>query len=209
MRQLGQQAERAVQRRVARLPVWPLQDVHAFPPAAKIGTTRYNSRSLLSANPRSSADASAWMRSRGAANVAARSSTIAANVACAGAALEDLHRDRVGLEHPLGREQDPAALRFIVGEAHAARQPRLRVGARWRAAVSFTLSPPGTKAPGRHVPGRHIGVVERVELRPQHIAFEFQRGEHGLLGLGGAGVAPDIVEGEIGVLGACGGRLSK
>src|SRR5262249_31574692 len=46
----------------------------------------------------------------------------------AGAALEDLDRDGVRLEYPFGRQQHPAALRLVVHQAHAARQPRLGVG---------------------------------------------------------------------------------
>ena len=47
----------------------------------------------------------------------------------AGAALEDLDRDRVGLEHALRRQQHPAALRLVVREPDAARQARLCVRA--------------------------------------------------------------------------------
>ena len=45
----------------------------------------------------------------------------------AGAPLENLSRDRVGLEDALGRQQHPAALRLAVRQADAARQPRLGV----------------------------------------------------------------------------------
>src|SRR4051795_2538046 len=57
----------------------------------------------------------------------------------AGAALEDLHRDRVGLEDALRREQHPAALRLAVRQADATRQPGLRVR-RYRGTVSHPAS---------------------------------------------------------------------
>jgi hypothetical protein len=62
------------------------------------------------------------MRSRGAAKVVARSSMMAAKVASAGVSFDHLDGDGVRLEHALGHEQDPSALRFAVDEAHAARQ---------------------------------------------------------------------------------------
>src|SRR5262249_11679519 len=68
----------------------------------------------------------------------------------AATALEDFRRDRVGLERALGREQYEAALRFVVHEAHAARQPRPRLltndGDLLDLAHAFWSS--GTKAPG-------------------------------------------------------------
>src|SRR5262249_19937550 len=45
----------------------------------------------------------------------------------AGTALDDLGRDRVGLEDPLGREQHPAALRLVVDEPNAPAQARARL----------------------------------------------------------------------------------
>ena len=38
----------------------------------------------------------------------------------------DLHRNRISLEDALRRQQHPAALRLVVNQPHAARQPRLR-----------------------------------------------------------------------------------
>src|SRR6185369_10531625 len=45
--------------------------------------------------------------------------------------------------------------------------------------------------------GLDIGVVERIELAPQHVAFEDQSLDHRLLLVRAAGLALDIVEGEI------------
>src|SRR6516164_2403423 len=66
------------------------------------------------------------------------------------AALDDLGRDRVGLEDPLGRKQHPAALRLVVDEPNAARQPWARVGGDDAAGIvqSLLLPSSGTKAPG-------------------------------------------------------------
>src|SRR5262245_38472797 len=67
----------------------------------------------------------------------------------AGAALDDLGRDRVGLEDPLGRKQHPAALRLVVDEPNAPRQPRARVRGDDGAGIAQPLLPSsGTKAPG-------------------------------------------------------------
>src|SRR6516225_4088508 len=67
----------------------------------------------------------------------------------AGAAPDDLGRDRVGLEHPLRRKQDPAALRLVVDEPHAARQSRPRLGRDDGARIAqAALLSCGTKAPG-------------------------------------------------------------
>src|SRR6516165_6898443 len=68
----------------------------------------------------------------------------------AGAALDDLGRDRVGLEDPFGRKQYPAALRLVVDEPNAARQAWARVRGDDRAGIAqpLLLSSSGTKAPG-------------------------------------------------------------
>ena len=42
----------------------------------------------------------------------------------AGASLQYLDGDRVGLEHSFRRKQHPATLRFVVRQAHTPRQPR-------------------------------------------------------------------------------------
>ena len=67
-----------------------------------------------------------------------------------GAALDDLGGDRVSLEDPLGRKQQPAALRLVVDEPNAARQPWARVGGNdaVRIAQPLLLPSSGTKAPG-------------------------------------------------------------
>src|SRR5579885_2243954 len=51
----------------------------------------------------------------------------------------------------------------------------------------------------QHVRRRDVGVVERIELGPEHVAFEFERGEHGLLLIRPARFALYVVECEIGV----------
>src|SRR5215831_6996154 len=67
----------------------------------------------------------------------------------AGAALDDLGRDRVGFEDALGRKQNPAALRLVVDEPNAPRQARARFGGDDGAGIAQTLLPSsGTKAPG-------------------------------------------------------------
>jgi hypothetical protein len=67
----------------------------------------------------------------------------------AGAALEDFGRDRIRLEDPFGREQNPSALRLVVNEAYAARQSWPRLGGDEGAWVAQALLQSfGTKAPG-------------------------------------------------------------
>src|SRR5215831_19683290 len=67
----------------------------------------------------------------------------------AGAVPDDLGRDRVGLEYPFRRKQDPAALRLVVDETHAARQSRPRLGRDDGARIAqATLQSCGMKAPG-------------------------------------------------------------
>ncbi len=65
------------------------------------------------------------------------------------AALDDFGRDRIRLEDPLGREQNPSALRLVVNEAYATRQPRPRLGGDEGAWIAQELLQSfGTKAPG-------------------------------------------------------------
>jgi hypothetical protein len=65
------------------------------------------------------------------------------------AALDDFGRDRIRLEDPLGREQNPSALRLVVNEAYATRQPRPRLGGDESAWIAQELLQSfGTKAPG-------------------------------------------------------------
>ena len=52
---------------------------------------------------------------------------------------------------------------------------------------------------GRYFLGIDVGVLQRVAHRPQHAAFEFERGQHLLLLLGRAGVALAIVQRKVGV----------
>ena len=52
---------------------------------------------------------------------------------------------------------------------------------------------------GRDQARRDIGVVQRVELRPQHVALEAHGIDHLGLLLGRRGVALDVVEREVGV----------
>jgi hypothetical protein len=67
----------------------------------------------------------------------------------AGAALEDFGRNRIRLEDPFGREQNPSALRLVVNEAYAVRQSWPRVGGDEGAWVAQeVLQSFGTKAPG-------------------------------------------------------------
>ena len=68
----------------------------------------------------------------------------------AGAALDDLGRDRVGFKDPLGRKQHPAALRLVVDEPNAPRQARARLGGDDGAGIAqaLLLQSCGTKAPG-------------------------------------------------------------
>ena len=139
------------------------------------------------------------MRSRGAVNVVGEIVDDRIERRLAGAALQYLGGDRVGLEHPLRRKQNPAALRFVVRQPHAARQAR---AARRRneprglfAHAAFVRH----KSAWRHVFWRYIGVIERVKHSPEHAAFEFERREDGLLLFGCLGVAFDVIEREIGI----------
>src|SRR5258708_4299594 len=59
----------------------------------------------------------------------------------AGAALENLSGDGVGLEDALGREQPPAALHLVVRQTDPARQPRSRV-VRYRITFGHRASMP-------------------------------------------------------------------
>jgi hypothetical protein len=64
-------------------------------------------------------------------------------------ALDDFGRDRIRLEDPFGREQNPSALRLVVNEAYATRQPRPRLGGDEGAWIAQELLQSfGTKAPG-------------------------------------------------------------
>src|SRR6266446_8681695 len=51
----------------------------------------------------------------------------------------------------------------------------------------------------RDMPRRHVGVMERIEHRPQHIAFEFECVEDRRLRLRGLGVLLDVAQREIGI----------
>lgn len=65
------------------------------------------------------------------------------------AALDDFGRDRIRLEDPLGREQNPSALRLVVNEAYATRQSWPRLGGDESAWIAQELLQSfGTKAPG-------------------------------------------------------------
>ena len=67
----------------------------------------------------------------------------------AGAAPDDFDRDRIRLEDPLGREQNPSALRLVVNEAYATRQSWPRLGGDDGAWIAQELLQSfGTKAPG-------------------------------------------------------------
>ena len=133
VRQLGEQAERAR--------------------SALFGVASIKLRSAsCRRSPLSIAITSVMMRSRGALKVFARSSTISLDGRLAGAALDDLGRDAVGLEHALRREQHPAALRLVVRQPHAARQLRLGVGRR-----SLMHSLLRHECARRNVARRHIG----------------------------------------------------
>jgi hypothetical protein len=110
----------------------------------------HNSKSFLSAKPRNNVPTSREdflaRRHIGLGEVVDK----LAEGDLAGAALDDLGRDRVGLEDPLGRKQHPAALRLVVDEPNATRQPWARVGGDDDAGIAQPLLLPssGTKAPG-------------------------------------------------------------
>src|ERR1700738_5563709 len=53
---------------------------------------------------------------------------------------------------------------------------------------------PRQKSAQREVRRRHIGVMERIQHRPQHAALEFECAQHGLLLLRCSGLALDIVK---------------
>jgi hypothetical protein len=116
-------------------PVRPAKDVELAWTSAVMTILHHNSKGFLSAKP----------RRIGFGEVVDEF----AESDLAGAALDDLGGDRVGLEDPLGRKQHPAALRLVVDEPNAARQPWARVGGDDRTGIVQPLLPsPGSKAPG-------------------------------------------------------------
>src|SRR4051794_24770624 len=95
------------------------------------------------------------------------------------------------------------------------RRPRARSWWRraWRANTGRVSSPTtkrresgkslivvlGAKRAGRNDAGRDVGVLKRVELRPQNIALELHRADAGLLLGAGQGVSLDEVQREVGI----------
>src|SRR5262249_5399332 len=74
--------------------------------------------------------------------------------------------------------------------------PRVQVGSR-EAGPDLRVS--RHEGAGRHTLGRNIGIIERIEHRPQHVALEFQRAQYRTLCFRRGRVALDIVEREVGV----------
>ena len=82
--------------------------------------------------------------------------------------------------------------------------------ARWAAGASAHAATPRRAGRRRRdQAGGDIGVIERVELRPQHIAFELERRPAPAAALGGPRLALDVVEREIGVARRLGRRALK
>src|ERR1700737_563722 len=76
------------------------------------------------------------------------------------------------------------------------RTPRGRRGRASILTASAMAGPllPRQKSAQRDVRRRHIGVMERIQHRPQHAALEFECAQHGLLLLRCSGMALDIVK---------------
>ncbi len=122
VRQFGKQAERVMQGAFAVLPAM-----------------RHSSRQLLVGEPAQHRRHVGKDRSRGAVEGFRQIVDDGLERRLAGAALDDLGGDGVGLEHALRRQQHPAALRLVVHQPHAARQAR--AGIRGDAgAASFTVA---------------------------------------------------------------------
>src|SRR5580704_14808026 len=61
------------------------------------------------------------------------------------------------------------------------RGSRGRASAAMAVGASLTVLVLRYEGAGRNVPGRHIGMIERIQHRPQYVAFEHKRGQHLLL----------------------------
>ena len=99
---------------------------------------------------------------------------------------------------PTSRDLTPAQTDEFIDERSKSCGGR-SCGRSRRKARSSGPQPPGRKRAGRYFLGIDVGVLQRVAHRPQHAAFEFERGEHLLLLLGRAGVAPAIIQRKVGV----------
>src|SRR6516162_7401499 len=147
------------------------------------------------------------MRSRGALKAVARSSMIASNVA------SPVHLFRTSAEtaSALNTRSGASSTHPPCASLCTRRTPR---GSRGRASgaiaegVSFMAGPRLScseslqfhllggryESARRHVLRCNIGMIECVQHRPQHVAFEFERGQHLCLRLRRARVLLDIVE---------------
>src|ERR1700736_3656419 len=66
-----------------------------------------------------------------------------------------------------------------------------------------------SKRARRNVLGGHIGVGERIEHGPQHVAFKLKRGEHALLAFRRERMAPHVSERKVGIALGLGRALVK
>ena len=103
--------------------------------------------------------------SRGASNRAARASMMAPSAALPVDQPQNLHRVCVRHEQPFRGQHHPAVAHAIEAEFHAAAKRR---DARLRRSCPVV----GHEGAGRNEAGGDIGVMQRIELRPQDIAFE-------------------------------------
>src|ERR1051326_3417030 len=95
----------------------------------------------------------------------------------AGATLEDLYRDRVGLEDALGRQQHPAALRLAVGQADTARQARFGFR-RYAVTVTHLAS---SQSGSRSLRSLHWCYTTSAEQRTPHCKGETYASGNGIL----------------------------
>ena len=100
---------------------------------------------------------------------------------------QDLDRLFVRQQQPLGRQHDPGLPPLVEAELDVRRE-----SAAWRrppaCAIRSSRMVGRDEGARRDQAGFDIGEIKRVELRPQHIAFETQRIEHEVLLLRRIGV---------------------
>src|SRR5262245_12454264 len=195
-----------------RPPGWPACGVEPRPHRFNYGASRratsvrslrayHNSSSLLSAKPRNSTLTSARIFSRGAeGKVLARSSMISPKVASPvqrlmiSTAIWSALKTRSGAS-----STHPPCASLWVSRTPRGRRGRASAGMTVPGSLTAVLLGLGHEGAGRNVLGRNIGMIERIEHRPQHVALELERSQHRLLGVGRLRVALDVIEGELGI----------
>ena len=105
---------------------------------------------------------------------------------CAIAFLQHGDSDLVGVEHAFGRENDPASAAGVVAHLYDSAAGSAGIAGD-QDAFAFGVIRPSlmpevlrAKRAGRHV-AVDVGVVQRVELHPQHVALEADGVDAGFL----------------------------